>query len=79
MASTKKRTLVEVVRARSGQPDRVRTQAKLAAEGFEFGKVEGSEVRAEVFSRTANTGMSGFPPQGKKGVMRGVAGRGKTG
>ncbi len=79
MASTKKRTLVEVVRARSGQKDRVRTQVRLAAEGVEFGQVEGSEVRAEVFSRTDNTGMSGFPPQGKKGVKRGVAGRGTSG
>ena len=79
MASTKKRSLVEVVRARSGQKDRVRTQARLAAEGITFGKVEGSEVRAEVFSRTDNTGMSGFPPQGKRGVMRGVAGRGTSG
>ena len=79
MASTKKRTLREVVRARASQPDRVRTMTRLAAEGVPFGKVEGSEVRAEVFSRTVNTGMSGFPPEGKKGVMRGVAGRGKTG
>lgn len=79
MASTKKRTLIGVVRARSGQQDRVRTMTRLAAENVPFGAVEGSEVRAEVFSRTDNTGMSGFPPQGKKGVMRGVAGRGKTG
>ena len=79
MASTKKRTLIGVVRARSGQQDRVRTMTRLAAEGVPFGKVEGSEVRAEVFSRTDNTGMSGFPPEGKKGVMRGVAGRGRTG
>ena len=67
---------MEVVRARAGQPDRVRTQARLAAEDLSFGRVEGSEVRAEVFSRTDNTGMSGFPPQGKKGVMRGVPRRG---
>jgi hypothetical protein len=79
VASTKKRTLIGVVRARSGQQDRVRTMTRLAAENVPFGQVEGSEVRAEVFSRTDNTGMSGFPPQGKKGVMRGVAGRGKTG